>query len=82
MLHHNLTAFTFNGTEYSLDDVCLKPNGTGNRTCKVESVLQYFQLSKKNLDKCLTNMQEDCNDPSAIGTKMEDWHDQIIRCTR
>lgn len=79
-LHHNLTAFTVNGTEYVLDNICLKPNGSD--ICKVESLLQYYQLSKKKLEKCITNLNEDCNDPSKLGMRMADWHDQIIQCSR
>ncbi|XP_066919246.1 NPC intracellular cholesterol transporter 1-like [Clytia hemisphaerica] len=78
-LHKNISELVINqnGTEIQLDDICLKINGT----CKIESVLQYFQMSQDNLDKCVTNIDEKCG-PDSFGSRAEDWHDQILGCTR
>lgn len=77
----NLTG-THNGEEVRLNDICFQPLAPDNKECTVFSALQYFQLNDTNLNKCVTNMEENCDDPDAIGTPAEDWHDQFLGCTR
>lgn len=60
----------------------MKSSNTNNTECKIESPLQYFQMKQENLDKCVTDFEESCDDPGALGTNAEDWHDQLIGCTR
>ena len=77
----NLNA-THEGKTVTLNDICFQPLAPDNKECTVFSVLQYFQLNDTILNKCVTNMDEDCNDPERIGVKAEDWHDQFLGCTR
>lgn len=81
----NLTA-TYNNKTVHLEDICLKPLAPKNNECTVFSVLQYWQLSFKNLNVCKTNFPdvqpaEDCG-PEAFGTPAEDWHDQLLGCAK
>ena len=69
------------GENVTIRDICLQPLSPGNEACAIFSPLQYWQNKKENLDKCLTDMGDDCNDPQAWGSRAQDWHDQIIACT-
>jgi len=83
---HDLIHFSVIGTwknkAVSFKDVCMISSSTNNTECKIESPLQYFQMKQENLDKCVTNMNENCDDPTTIGTNAEDWHDQLMGCIR
>lgn len=70
------------GETVRLNDICFQPLAPDNTECTVFSALQYYQLNTTTLDKCVTNLNEDCDDPDAIGAPAEDWHDQFLDCTR
>lgn len=74
----NLTA-EHEGEEVALDDICFQPLYPDNKDCAVMSVLQYWQLNKTNIEKCMSSMEgKNCTEyPRA-----EDWHDQFTGCTK
>ena len=78
----NLTA-TYKNETVHLEDICLKPLSPENNACTVFSALQYWQLSLKNLELCRTSWiePEDCKD-AIYAEPAEDWHDQILGCTK
>lgn len=69
------------GKNISIRDICLQPLAPDNDACAIFSPLQYWQLNEARLQKCVTSMDEDCNDPLAIGNPAHDWHDQVLECT-
>ena len=77
----NLTGITPDGQTVHLSDICLQPLSPDNSACTVFSVMQYFQLKQDNFMKCVTDLEEPCG-PDAIGNIAEDWHDQILGCSR
>jgi len=72
----------WNNKTVSFKDVCMMSSTTNNTECKIESPLQYFQMKQENLDKCVTDFEDSCDDPDAFGSYAEDWHDQLIGCIR
>lgn len=74
----NLTA-ELDGKKVALTDICYQPLYPDNSDCAVMSPLQYWQLSKENLNKCVTNMKRPCG---TFGTRAEDWHDQFTGCIK
>ena len=74
----NLTA-ELNDEKVALTDICYQPLYPDNLDCAVMSPLQYWQLSKENLNKCITNMRRPCG---TFGIRAEDWHDQFTGCIR
>ena len=73
---------TLDNKNVSLQDICFQPLSPDNTACAVFSVLQYFQLDENKLDKCITDAYENCSDPLKWGYDAEDWHDQILGCTK
>ena len=72
---------TYNGERVHLSDICFQPLAPDNKECTVLSVIQYYQLNKTLLNRCITNTYENCRDNrhTFVGG---DWHDQFIGCTR
>ena len=74
----------YKGKKVGISDICLKPLEPDNEACTMFSPLQYWQMKKTNLDACYDMMDQPCDpeyppDPDLLG---EDWHDQILACTR
>ena len=62
-----------------LEDICLQPMSPDNKACTVFSALQYWQNNITRLDKCIDEMGSACGEG---WDRAEDWHDQLMGCTK
>ena len=72
----------YKGKNITIKDICMQPMAPDNDACVIFSPLQYWQFNTTNLNKCFTDMGDDCYIPDPFGDPAEDWHDQFLYCTR
>ncbi len=72
----------FEGSNITLEDICFQPLAPQTKKCTIQSIFQYFQNNQTKLNKCLTSMGYDCDDPDVIDFRKADFHDHVLFCTR
>lgn len=71
----------YEGETIGLKDICFQPL-SNIKECAVFSALQYWQLNRTRLEYCVDTMGINCSDPSSFTQRAEDWHNQILGCSK
>ncbi|XP_057308798.1 NPC intracellular cholesterol transporter 1-like [Hydractinia symbiolongicarpus] len=71
----------YEGETIGLKDICFQPL-SNIKECAVFSALQYWQLNRTRLEYCVDTMGYNCSDPSSFTERAEDWHNQILGCSK
>ncbi|KAL9963259.1 hypothetical protein ACROYT_G032442 [Oculina patagonica] len=72
----------FEGSNITLEDICFQPLAPQTKKCTIQSIFQYFQNNQTKLNKCLTSMGYDCDNPNVTDFRKADFHDHVLFCTR